>query len=112
MGIVQAETKTEDQKASEEEPAFNPDKFRELGANAGQDERRKELIDRLNERGQKKTLQTLGVLWNEKEAFEVSDKKTGKTLRYEWWSMDRMKSKEEFEWIDKAVTAAQDNVGK
>jgi serine/threonine protein kinase len=82
---------------------------KEDGANAGQDERRKELIERLENAGKPaQAMQQLTVLWGPR--FDVSDRRTGKSLRYEWWNDAKMK---EFKVLDLDATVAySDECGK
>eukprot|EP00927_Polykrikos_kofoidii_P053928 TRINITY_DN48444_c0_g1_i1.p1 TRINITY_DN48444_c0_g1~~TRINITY_DN48444_c0_g1_i1.p1 ORF type:complete len:797 (+),score=169.91 TRINITY_DN48444_c0_g1_i1:100-2490(+) len=63
---------------------------REGGANAGQDERRKELMERLENAAEKKkpVVTGLNVLWDSR--FDVTDKRTGRSWRYEWWNQKRV----------------------
>lgn len=94
------------------EEGWQAEGMREGGGNAGQDERRKELIDRMenaaeNAEGaaQKKQEMQHQVLWGPR--FDVSDRRTGKALRYEWWSLQRMKEKKVVD-LDSAVQMGND----
>eukprot|EP00928_Gymnodinium_smaydae_P020352 TRINITY_DN17867_c0_g4_i1.p1 TRINITY_DN17867_c0_g4~~TRINITY_DN17867_c0_g4_i1.p1 ORF type:complete len:778 (-),score=158.85 TRINITY_DN17867_c0_g4_i1:186-2474(-) len=69
----------------DEHKNFSPEGIREGGVNAAVEERRKELIERLENQKEKRARPKggLGVLWSPK--FEVADKRKAKTVRYEWW---------------------------
>eukprot|EP00929_Paragymnodinium_shiwhaense_P009098 TRINITY_DN113140_c0_g1_i1.p1 TRINITY_DN113140_c0_g1~~TRINITY_DN113140_c0_g1_i1.p1 ORF type:complete len:765 (+),score=218.89 TRINITY_DN113140_c0_g1_i1:77-2371(+) len=61
------------------------------GANGAQDERRKELLERLDQKGKKGGGATQkSVLWN--PCFEINDKRSGKSTRYEWRELAQAKS--------------------
>eukprot|EP00929_Paragymnodinium_shiwhaense_P091909 TRINITY_DN517_c0_g2_i1.p1 TRINITY_DN517_c0_g2~~TRINITY_DN517_c0_g2_i1.p1 ORF type:complete len:781 (+),score=265.18 TRINITY_DN517_c0_g2_i1:145-2487(+) len=89
---------------------FTADTLREGGANGGQDERRKELIERLEKQAEKgsKTGTQMAVLWGSR--FDVHDKRTGKSLRYEWWPQDKFNEQGVLD-LTHAVKAGND-VGK
>eukprot|EP00928_Gymnodinium_smaydae_P030565 TRINITY_DN22695_c0_g1_i1.p1 TRINITY_DN22695_c0_g1~~TRINITY_DN22695_c0_g1_i1.p1 ORF type:complete len:755 (-),score=174.66 TRINITY_DN22695_c0_g1_i1:255-2519(-) len=73
----------EDHKAENNEE-FQPEGVLKEGACAAADERRKELVERLEdaERKKKGDKEVLAI-WSPK--FAVSDARKGKTTRYEWW---------------------------
>merc|ERR1719424_2007164 len=85
---------------------------REGGANGAQDERRKELIERLEKKGKpggQAANQTKASLLQNK-TFELSDKRTGKTTKYEWRSIASCKEQKIID-LDGLQTASAD-VGK
>jgi len=83
-------TKGNDEGGDDEE--FKPDAFNEGGANQGIQDRRNELIERLQDAGEKKKAAAGGKTnkpeehyW--KEWFSIVDRHAkNSTLKYEWWS--------------------------
>eukprot|EP00929_Paragymnodinium_shiwhaense_P111608 TRINITY_DN7992_c0_g1_i1.p1 TRINITY_DN7992_c0_g1~~TRINITY_DN7992_c0_g1_i1.p1 ORF type:complete len:841 (-),score=187.90 TRINITY_DN7992_c0_g1_i1:297-2819(-) len=80
-----------DAKTEPDDPSWTPDaegiQAGAKGANGAQQERRQELLDRM-EQPNKKPATSAAVLWNNR--FDVNDKRTGKSLRYEWWPMPQV----------------------
>jgi len=95
-------------------PDWSPDTFREGGANAGQDERRMELIERLEKAAEKRETKgpnsaaitnQLAVLWAGR--FDVFDKRSNKSIRYEWWNPAKVKT--DVLDVSLAVSGGNDN---
>eukprot|EP00929_Paragymnodinium_shiwhaense_P111609 TRINITY_DN7992_c0_g1_i2.p1 TRINITY_DN7992_c0_g1~~TRINITY_DN7992_c0_g1_i2.p1 ORF type:complete len:782 (-),score=239.19 TRINITY_DN7992_c0_g1_i2:130-2475(-) len=85
--------------------------MREGGANGDQDERRRELIDRLEKAAERKkgpSATQMAVLWGSR--FDVNDKRTGKSTRYEWWNPDKFATEKIID-LDNAIPLGAD-VGK
>lgn len=76
------------QASVEVNPHFKPgEDMMERGANAGVVARRAELVGRMAGTGEKQDKTVLRMLGG--RCFEVYNKHTGKTLKYEWWTKKR-----------------------
>jgi len=74
---------------------FKPDDFNEGGANQGIQDRRNELVERLQDQGEKKKAGAAGKAKPEehywKEWFSIVDRHAkNSTLKYEWWSSPKV----------------------
>jgi len=77
--------------AAHDDKDFKPT-MREGGANAGIDERRRELVDRLEQHQERQKTGVKGVRMKVPENnFEVANRRAGKTVKCEWWSLERVK---------------------
>lgn len=87
---------------------FKPEGLNEGGPNAGVAARREELVDRMEgkERG-KRDRTVLAIL--RQPCFEVHNKHTSRTLKYEWWSKQRVEQERVIN-MEGATTEANDGV--
>mmetsp|Transcript_11839 Transcript_11839/g.31935 ORF Transcript_11839/g.31935 Transcript_11839/m.31935 type:complete len:782 (-) Transcript_11839:162-2507(-) len=104
-----------DEPASGAAEKFEAEGLREGGANALQDERRKELIERLEKKHEKKDdsrgRQQLAIMMHPKR-FEVLDRHTGKAVRYEWWTLEKINQEIQDLSAVSQVLSTEGEVGK
>lgn len=93
----------------------SPDIMKEMGANAGQDQRRKELVDRLERAKQKKEEKKKGEKSGNaaiayQQRFEVVDRVTNRVVRYEWWSPEKVQENSVINLEDASTNALDTHV--
>lgn len=81
----------QEKEKQKEDMDFKPD-VKETGANAGIAERRRELIDRLEDANQKPVEGVALTDLKSKPAFSVKDRQTEKVTSFEWWDAAKAKS--------------------
>lgn len=86
---------------------FNPERMGEGGPNAGVEERREELLARMEPPQQKLDASIMSMM--EKDRFEVHTFNTKRTMKYEWWDEDRVKTGEEIINLSVAKPHVRDN---